>query len=264
MQEEEKRNETIEPRIYVDTCILQGAISGRDTKGIVFLDKAKENNWKVYTSIFTLMELLDVAKDRKFLMKSVIDRWMDVSTFLQRRKIKNLHRDDLQDLATKLNNFFLSNRFIEFINIKERAWGLVKKIGESSNLHSSDALHLVTAWVGNCHVLVTHDNQFIQEGNKILKEENVYGNLRICNIDKVEETIKEVMRMQEELLMRRLRRVMVYDDLISDFLESGEKYAEVSVKGKKSATVLSALRKRAKGRGIFVRSIDGKIYLERE
>ena len=73
-------------------------------------------------------------------------------------------------------------------------------------------------------------------------------------------TIKPV----KELPPRRLRRVMVYDELVSDFLESGEKYAEVSVEGKKPATVLSGLRKRAKDKGIVVRSIAGNVYLERE
>lgn len=73
-------------------------------------------------------------------------------------------------------------------------------------------------------------------------------------------TIKPV----KELPRRRLRREPLYDDLVDDFLKSGEKYAEVSVEGKKPATVLSALRKRAKGKGITVRSISGKVYLERE
>jgi len=68
----------------------------------------------------------------------------------------------------------------------------VKKIGESSNLHSSDVLHLVTAWVGNCHVLVTHDKEFIKEGNRILRDEKVFDNLRICDVNKVEDTILEV------------------------------------------------------------------------
>ena len=73
-------------------------------------------------------------------------------------------------------------------------------------------------------------------------------------------TIKPV----KELPRRRLRRETLYDELVDDFLKSGEKYAEVSVEGKKSATVLSALRKRVKGKGIVVRSISGKVYLERE
>jgi len=188
-----RQNETEKTRVYVDTNVLQGTISGRNTRDIVFIDKAKEKGCKVYTSIYTLMELLDIAKDRKFLMKSVIDKWVDVATFLQERKAKNLSKDDLDDLTTKLNNFFLHNKIIEFINIKETDWELVKKIGESSNLHSSDALHLVTAWVGNCHVLVTHDSEFIKEGNRILKEEKVYDKLRICDVNDVEEIIKELM-----------------------------------------------------------------------
>lgn len=72
-------------------------------------------------------------------------------------------------------------------------------------------------------------------------------------------TIKPVKKLPP----RRFRRETLYDELVSDFLESGEKYAEVSVEGKKSATVLSALRKRAKDKGIVVRSIAGKLYLER-
>lgn len=68
----------------------------------------------------------------------------------------------------------------------------------------------------------------------------------------------------DELPPRRVRRARIYDDLISDFLESDFKYAEVSVESKKTATVVSALRKRAKGKGIVVRSRRGKIYLERE
>lgn len=73
-------------------------------------------------------------------------------------------------------------------------------------------------------------------------------------------TIKPVKKLPK----RRLRRAIVYDELVSDFLESGEKYAEVSVKGKKTGTLVSALRKRAKDKPIKVRSIGGKVYLERE
>lgn len=194
MQKERRKElETVKPRVYVDTNILQGAISGRSTEDIVFISKAKEKDWEVYTSIYTLMELLDIAKDRKFLMKSIIDRWVDVATFLQGRKTKNLTKDDLLELAHVLNNFFLGNKIIKFLNIKETDWELVKKIGESSNLHSSDALHLVTAWVGNCHVLVTHDDEFIKEGNKILQEENVYNKLRICDVENIETSLSQVL-----------------------------------------------------------------------
>jgi predicted nucleic acid-binding protein len=76
--------------------------------------------------------------------------------------------------------------FIRPINIKENDWDLVKKIGENSNLHSSDIIHLVTAWVGGCQYLVTRDNQFIEEGNRILEKERVIKKLKICKPHDIE------------------------------------------------------------------------------
>jgi len=190
----EKRSETEKVKIYTDTCVLQGAISRRNQEDTIFMSTVKEKGWKVYTSIHTLMELLDIAKDRSFLMKSVISKWVDVSTFLQERKTKNLSRSDLDEIAEELNNFFINNNFIQFMNINEEVWNDVKETAEKSNLHSSDALHLALARMWGCRILVTHDTFFIEEGNRLLKEANQYDVLRICNVDKVEETLKEIHR----------------------------------------------------------------------
>jgi len=75
---------------------------------------------------------------------------------------------------------------------------------------------------------------------------------------------KYVLKPVKELPKRRLRRETVYDDLVDEFLASKEKYVEVLMENKKPATVLSALRKRAKNKKIIVRSMGGKIYLERQ
>jgi len=192
MQKEESKDEVLEHRIYVDTNILQAANIRKSTPDVVFIENAKKHDWKLFTSIHTFMELLDTEKDREFLMKCVIDKGLDVSTFLAKRKSKSLSKEDLSDLATKVNNFFFTNRFIEVINIKDSDWSLVKKIGETSNLHSSDILHLVTAWAGNCQLLVTNDEDFVIEGNRILRQENVYDHLRVCGIINFEATLKEV------------------------------------------------------------------------
>lgn len=198
MPKDKRKSETGKVKIYIDTCILQGAISRRNREDTVFLNKVKEKGWKVYTSIHTLMELLDIAKDRSFLMKSVINKWVDVSTFLRERKIKNLSRNDLDEIAERLNNFFIDHSFIEFMNINEEVWNDVKEIAEKSNLHSSDALHLALARMSGCHVLMTHDTFFIKEGNRLLKEANQYDILRIFNVDKVEETLKEIAIATED------------------------------------------------------------------
>lgn len=192
MQKEKNKDDVLKHKIYVDSNILQAAQIRKSTPDVVFIEDAKKQNWEIFTSIHTFMELLDTEKDREFLMKCIIDKGLDVSTFLAKRKSKNLSKEDLSDLATKVNNFFFTNRFIQVINIQDSDWSLIKKIGESSNLHSSDILHLVTAWVGNCQLLVTNDEDFIIEGNKILQQENVYDRLRVCNKNNVETTLKEV------------------------------------------------------------------------
>ena len=192
MPKGKRKSETDKIKIYVDTCILQGAISRRNEEDTVFINKTKEKDWKVYTSIHSLMELLDTAKDRSFLMKSVISKWVDVSTFLRERKTKNLSSNDLDEIAEELNNFFIDHGFIEFMNIDTEVWNDVKEIAEKSNLHSSDVLHLALARMWGCHILVTHDTFFIKEGNRLLKEANEYGALRICDVNKVEETLKEI------------------------------------------------------------------------
>jgi hypothetical protein len=82
----ERRVREPEGRIYIDTCVLQGALSRRNNEDTIFMNRVKEKGWRVYTSIHTLMELFDVARDRSFLMKLVINKWVDVNTFLRERE----------------------------------------------------------------------------------------------------------------------------------------------------------------------------------
>jgi predicted nucleic acid-binding protein len=125
-------------------------------------------------------------------MRLVYERWTDVNTFMRRRGAKDLSIEDLSNLAKDVNNFFLTYKTIKFININDNDWDLVKKIGETSNLHSSDVLHLVTAYVGACQVLITHDAEFIKEGNKVLKQEKVDKKLRVCDIVGIEDQLQEL------------------------------------------------------------------------
>jgi len=188
-----RKSETPKVTIYVDTCILQGALSRRNTKDTIFMDKIREKGWEVFTSIHTLMELFDIAKDRKYLIKKVLDEWGAVNSFLRSRDRKNLNRSELDDISTEIGNFFTTHNFITLGNITEDVWRDVMSIGQSSNIHSSDALHLALALMWECQVLVTHDQFFIREGNRILKEAKMENKLRVCDVDKVEETLEEIL-----------------------------------------------------------------------
>ena len=181
MQKEKRKGETEKVTIYVDTCVLQGALSRRNDEDVVFVKNLKKMNWKVYTSTHSLMELYEIAKDRKFLFNLVYDRWVDVNTFLRLRSHKNLNADELDKIVKDLANFFTTNDFIEFMDIKTDVWIDIKGIVEKSNLHSSDAMHLALARALGCSVLVTHDKFFIEEGNRLLEEAGIKKQIRVCD-----------------------------------------------------------------------------------
>lgn len=192
MQKGKRKSEAEKVKIYVDTCVLQGALSRRNDANVIFIKNLKKMNWKVYTSTHSLMELYEIAKDRKFLFNLVYDQWVDVNTFLRLRTHKNLNADDLNKIVKELSNFFTTNDFIEFMDIITDVWIDIKDIVEKSNLHSSDAMHLGLARALGCHALVTHDRFFIREGNRLLKEAGIANQIKVCDIKDVEKAVKEL------------------------------------------------------------------------
>ena len=191
MQKGKRKSKTPKARIYVDTCILQGALSLRNDVDVVFLDKAKEKGWNIITSIHALLELLDIAKDRRFLVNSVIDDWVDVSTFLRKRREMDLNSNDFDKIGKRIDKFLKKYEFINFMHIEFEVWNDVKHVVEHSNIHSSDALHLASAIQWGCHVLLTHDTFFIKEANRLLKEDG-YDKLKVCDVGNVEDTLNEI------------------------------------------------------------------------
>ncbi len=192
MQKGKRKSETEELKIYVDTCVLQGALSRRNEEDVIFIKNLKKMNWKVYTSTHSLMELYEIAKDRKFLFNLVYDQWIDVNTFLRLRTHKNLNADELDKIVKELANFFTTNDFIEFMDIISDVWIDIKDIVEKSNLHSLDAMHLGLARALGCQLLITHDKFFIEEGNRLLEEAGIIDQIKVCDIKDIEKTLKEM------------------------------------------------------------------------
>ena len=190
MQKGKRKSETDKVKIYIDTCVLQGALSRRNDEDVHFLKNLKKLKWKVYTSTHSLMELYEIAKDRRFLFNLVYDRWVDVNTFLRMRTRKNLNADDLSKIVKELAIFFTTYDFIEFMDISVDVWIDIKEIVEKSNIHSSDAMHLGLARALGCKVLATHDSFFIEEGNRLLEEAGIIDQIKVCDIKDVEQTVR--------------------------------------------------------------------------
>ena len=168
--------------IYLDTCIVRNALSLRNKEDIFFLENIRKSNIQCKTSIYTFLELFEIAKDRKFLLKLVEEKWLEVNTFMRDRYQKNLSLDELFSISEIINSLFIKYDFIELCNITEdQEWNLAKEICEKSNLHMSDVLHLATAYINKCTHIATRDTFFIKEGNEILRENDVpLEELNIC------------------------------------------------------------------------------------
>lgn len=192
MLKREKNNKIC---VYLDTNIIRNIFPRKNTHDILFLNHLKENSILCKTSIFTLLELFEAAKDREYLVNQVVKEWVEVNTFLGERQKKNLNEYDLSSVSSQVNNIFLEYSNIELCNISlNDHWQLVKQICEESNLHHSDIIHLVTAYVNNCTHIITKDGFFISEGNKILKNQGVpKTELTIClpDIKIISNTIKK-------------------------------------------------------------------------
>ena len=120
-------------------------------------------------------------------MNSVVDRWTEVNTFLRERTQKKLRRDELDEIMKTLVNLMNNYNFIQLGNLEGDAdWELLFDLCGGSNLHLSDNIHLVTAYIWGCTHLVTRDAFFIKEGNDILTYSDVKPEeLQVCTPKKI-------------------------------------------------------------------------------
>lgn len=56
------------PHLYLDTSILIDVFRNRRTASTRLLEEARQKNWRISTSQFAVMELLDVEQDDRFFL----------------------------------------------------------------------------------------------------------------------------------------------------------------------------------------------------
>lgn len=181
------------PSIYIDTNICRDFISRRKrgTRTIQTLGLIRDRGYGCFTSVLTAMELTDTEKESIYFNKKM--RTWDINTIIRARHEKDLGSEDLKEAEESVKAFLTENSFIKFVNlVDETAWDLALKYSSTSNLFVPDVIHLVTAWTSKCSVLLTSDEFFIREGNKILKKEGVWDKLRICKPEDLLSTLKDM------------------------------------------------------------------------
>lgn len=165
------------PNIYFDTNVLRDCIKHRNDQTIHVVETARDKNWLCHSSIFSIMELLDVRKDEIFVLKRLQDG-SEINQVLRERFDKNLTKEDFKQINDEIENFFKTHKFVKFMPLTDDGWNLAAEISSTSSISAADALHLATALKTGCDLLVTSDEVFIKNARKLISSNKL--KLQVC------------------------------------------------------------------------------------
>lgn len=161
--------------IYLDTNFILDITEGRNNNSTHIIEQIRENKWKCYSSVFTLMEICDVKKDDFFVAKKLQEKW-SISQILRERYKKDLNKNDFDNVDKYIRNKILeSYKFIEFVRLSDEAWEQALRMSTFSNINTADIMHLITALTAKCDIFLTSDKHFIGEAKRMLKQLNNTG-----------------------------------------------------------------------------------------
>lgn len=188
------------PRVYLDTNVCRDCIKNRSKiskESIHLMGIIKDRRWECVTSAFTIMELYDIEKDDLFINKK-LRQGLDINSILRQRNDKDLSESDLEEVNERISGFYEEYDFIKFHQLDgEEGWEIAQITSGQTNLSSTDCIHFAVALGSECDLLITSDQNFIEEATRFLKQWNVRDRLRICKP-------KDAVKVSEELMKIKL------------------------------------------------------------
>jgi len=168
------------PSIYIDTCIARDVTERRKDESIVLLNRIKNEGWSCKMSVFALMELVDIEQEDKFVHLRYFVEKQTLDEVFSSRRNRNLGQRELEKSFQYIDQFRNNYSFIELVGLSDDGWSLAIVVASGSNLHASDVIHLASAWMEDCDVVVTDDTFFIREAKRYLKKEGIWETLKVC------------------------------------------------------------------------------------
>jgi len=156
-------------KIYLDTNVIRDCLKRRNLNTIRLLEIIREKKIECKSSIFSIMELIDVEKDDIF-FKNCIRKGEEITSIMRKKSRRDLKLEDLNEIWKDINNLLVTYPFIEFINLTSEGWTISFDMCKSSNLDADDSIHLASAT--GCDVLLTSDSFFEKEGTRLIKGHN--------------------------------------------------------------------------------------------
>jgi len=179
------------PIFYLDTNIIRDVMRRRPTKSGYWLQRIEENKWKCCTSIYGLMELLDLEQDHEFVQKRLA-RNQDFDKIFREKYRRDLTSSEFQTSKQLIDGFLTEKKFIDVVTLNDAGWKLALHIAANSNIFTPDAIHLATAWQNNADILLTNDGHLVKEGTEVLKSEKMEKELKLCESDKLSKLLQNM------------------------------------------------------------------------
>lgn len=151
------------PHIYLDTPILIDVLRNRRTASTRLMEEARQKSWRVSTSQFAVMELLDVEQDDRFFILEVT-KGRTVASVLRERYKRNLDESERKGIENTVKDFLnIRYPFIQYFHLTADGFNRASGLCIKTNLSAPDCLHLTTALEASCDILVTTDDHFLEE-----------------------------------------------------------------------------------------------------
>lgn len=178
------------PHLYLDTSVILDAIHKRWQPSVDLMQRIKTENWLCSTSRFTVLEILDVEQEEKFI-ENLRAQGLLLSKIRgllgnRRQNMWGLKKRELDEIYIKLYEV-LSTEF-PFITFEHplvaELWDKAEDYCSATNIGATDAIHLASAVIIGCDILVTRDNDFCRIADDYILSilpEQIEGALKILN-----------------------------------------------------------------------------------
>lgn len=176
---------------YIDTNVALDYITARNREAILVLNKIKERGWKCVSSSFFAMELADYKKESLFVIEKAMEKKWEMRKIMREIYKKDLRRGDFDKVLDWFDDFRQEYNNIELFDFLKNSddWQGAQAISFKSNLNAPDAIHLTSAMLGAiggyCQIMITQDQHFIKEAQRILTENKLSGKLKIMTVSEV-------------------------------------------------------------------------------
>lgn len=157
------------PHIYLDTPILIDVLRDRRTASLRLLEEARQKMWRISTSQFAVMEVLDIEQDDRFFILEVT-KGQTVASVLRDRYKRKVPEAERKSIEKKVKDFLeVRYPFIQYFHLSAKGFDRASGLCADTNISAPDCLHLATALDAKCDILVTTDDHFLEEAREYIE-----------------------------------------------------------------------------------------------